>query len=361
MNFVSYIMVVFSVIAAIDRIFGSRLGLGKEFDKGFMLLGTMMLSMTGMIVISPLLADLLRPVFDFVYNTFGIDPSVIPAAFFANDMGGAPLCVEVAKDVEVGKFNALVVSSMMGATVSFTIPFALGIVKNNVKELMVGILCGIVTVPIGCFVSGLMLSIPLKTLIINVLPLVIFSVIIALGLLLIPDICVKIFKGIAFFIKALITIGLALGILRFLIGVELVKGLETIENGAMVCVNASIVMSGAFPFMYIISRLLDKPLSAFATRVGINKTSAVGLVSNLATNATTFQMMNDMDSKGAMVNSAFAVSAAFTFAGHLAFTMAFDDAYILYVIVGKLLSGVCSLIIAFPLYNRIFKKNNATA
>ena len=177
MNFVSYIMVVFSVIAAIDRIFGSRLGLGKEFDKGFMLLGTMMLSMTGMIVISPLLADLLRPVFDFVYNTFGIDPSVIPAAFFANDMGGAPLCVEVAKDVEVGKFNALVVSSMMGATVSFTIPFALGIVKNNVKELMVGILCGIVTVPIGCFVSGLMLSIPLSMLIINVLPLVIFSVI----------------------------------------------------------------------------------------------------------------------------------------------------------------------------------------
>ena len=91
MNFVSYIMVVFSLIAAIDRIFGSRLGLGKEFDKGFMLLGTMSLSMIGMIVISPLLADLLNPLFETVYNVFGVDPSVIPAIFFANDMGDAPL------------------------------------------------------------------------------------------------------------------------------------------------------------------------------------------------------------------------------------------------------------------------------
>ncbi len=356
MNFVAYIMVVFSLLAALDRIFGNKIGIGEEFEKGFMLLGTMMLSMTGMIIISPMIADLLKPVFDFIYNVFKIDPSSITATLFANDMGGAPLSVEVSRNAELGKFNALVVSSMMGATVSFTIPFALGIVKNNVKELIIGLLCGIVTIPIGCFFSGIALGIKITSLLLNLLPLAIVASIIAIGLLRAPDFCVKAFRVFGVFIKALITVGLALGILKFLTGIELVKGLETIENGALVCVNASIVMSGAFPLMYIISRVLDKPLSKIAVKADINKTSAVGFVSTLATNVTTFQMLNSMDGKGAMLNSAFAVSAAFTFAGHLAFTMAFDTGYIPYMILGKSVAGICALIIAVPIYNRIFKK-----
>lgn len=47
---------------------------------------------------------------------------------------------------------------------------------------------------------------------------------------------------------------------------------------------------------------------------------------------------------------AFAVSAAFVFGGHLAFTMAFDRAYILPMIVGKLISGICALALAQLLY-----------
>ena len=134
MNFISIVVVIFSMLAAADRIFGGKLGLSKEFEKGFMLLGTMALSMIGMIVISPFIADVLSPCFDFVYKAFGIDPSVIPAILFANDMGGAPLAKEVAQNADIGMFNALVVSSMMGATISFTIPLSLGMVKNEHSE-----------------------------------------------------------------------------------------------------------------------------------------------------------------------------------------------------------------------------------
>ena len=155
MNAITIIMVVFSMLGAADRIFGSRFGLGKEFERGFMLLGTMALSMIGMIVISPWIADILAPVFDIVQKTVGIDPSVIPASLFANDMGGAPLSVEVAHNSEVGLFNALVVSSMMGCTISFTIPFALGVVeKEHHSSMLLGFLCGIVTIPV-CRRSGL--------------------------------------------------------------------------------------------------------------------------------------------------------------------------------------------------------------
>ena len=139
------IMVFFSILGAIDRILGNHFGLGKQFEKGFMLLGNMALSMMGMIIISPFIAQIMEPVFGFVQNTLHIDPSVIPASLFANDMGGAPLAKEICTNEKIGMFNALVVSSMMGCTISFTIPFALDLIdKQHHKNVILGFLCGII-------------------------------------------------------------------------------------------------------------------------------------------------------------------------------------------------------------------------
>ena len=147
-------MLFFALLGALDRILGNKLGIGKEFEKGFLLLGQLVLSMMGMIIIAPVIAELLSPAFDFVYNVFKIEPSIIPASLFANDMGGAPLAKEIAKNNQVGMYNAMIVSSMMGATISFTIPLALGCLKKEKhKELILGLLSGIVTIPVGCLVA----------------------------------------------------------------------------------------------------------------------------------------------------------------------------------------------------------------
>ena len=39
MKIVSIIMLIFALLGAIDRIFNNKFGLGKEFEKGFNLLG----------------------------------------------------------------------------------------------------------------------------------------------------------------------------------------------------------------------------------------------------------------------------------------------------------------------------------
>lgn len=356
MSFVSVFMAVFSMLGAVDRVLGNRFGLGKEFERGFHLFGTMALSMIGMIVISPAIADLLAPVFDFVYNRLGMEPSVIPAILFANDMGGAPLAVEVAKDVQLGMFNALVVSSMMGATISFTLPFSIGMVgEEQHANMFLGFLCGIVTVPVGCIVSGLMLNIAPMELLMDLLPLIVFSVVVAVGIALRPMLCVRVFSLLGKGLKILITLGLALGLLRFLTGVEIIPGLGTLEEGGAICLNASAVMTGAFPFMYLLSKLLSKPMKKLAEKLHINETSAFGFVSNMATNVTTFEMMGKMDEKGVVLNSAFAVSAAFLLAGHLAFTMAFDAAYIPAVLVGKFVAGAMAVLVAIPVSKRAEK------
>ena len=356
MNILSWIMAVFSVLGALDRIFGNRFGLGKQFEKGFHFFGIMALSMIGMIVLAPGIAQILRPGALWLYETCGIDPSVIPAFLFANDMGGASLSKELAANEGIGMFNALVVSSMMGCTISFTIPVALeAVAETKHRYVLLGFLCGIVTIPVGCFAGGLLCGIPLGLLLWNLLPLVIFSALIGCGLLFCPDVCVKVFRVFGKFMKILITLGLVLGVWRFLTGMEVFPGLDSLENGAAICVNASVVMSGAFPLMHLVSRVLARPMKALGRKLSVNETSAMGFVATLATSMTTYEMMGDMDDKGVTLNSAFAISAAFTFAGHLAFTMAFDSAYILPTIAGKLVAGVTSLFAAWFVYKRTAK------
>lgn len=342
------------MLGALDRIIGNRFGLGKEFEKGFMLLGNMALSMIGMIVLSPWLAEVCEPVFAFFANTLHVDPSIVPAALFANDMGGAPLAKAVALDPQIGLFNGLIVSTMMGCTVSFTIPYGLSLVdKSQHREMLLGLLCGLVTIPLGCLIAGFMLHLPLAALFTDLMPLVVFSAIVALGLLFSPEISVKIFNGMGLFIKGLITFGLALGVLRYLTGIELIPGLATLEEGADVCLNAAAVICGAFPMMHVVALLLKKPMKWAAKKLHVNEISVVGLVSSSATSMTTFGFIKDMDKKGVLLNAAFAVSGAFTFAGHLAFTMAFDASYIPAMIVGKLSAGVLAVVVANLMSKRL--------
>ena len=83
---ISYVMAVFAILGGIDYFLGNKFGIGKEFERGIMLLGTMMLTMVGMIVISPLLAELLTPLTSAMNGT--LDPSLLPAivSYFGPDV-----------------------------------------------------------------------------------------------------------------------------------------------------------------------------------------------------------------------------------------------------------------------------------
>ncbi len=351
MSPITVVILIFCLIGAADYLFGNRFGVGKEFEKGFGLFCPMALSMLGMIVVAPAIGVWLTPVFEGFYNIFKIDPSIIPASLFANDMGGMQLSQSLSKSEGIGNYNAFVVSSMMGCVISFTIPFALGVVKKEQhKEMFFGLLCGIVTVPIGCFFAGLFCKIPALALLINLLPLLILSAIVAVGLIFVPKICIKCFRVFGYFMKTLSIIGLLCSIFTFLTKIELSPHFDSFENAAFICANACVTLAGALPFMFIVAKILDKPLNKLGGKIGINSISAVSLLGCLVTNATTFGTMDKMDKKGTVLNSAFAVSAAFTFGGHLAFTMAFDGTYVTPMIIGKIISGVSALALALILY-----------
>jgi ethanolamine transporter len=246
----------------------------------------------------------------------------------------------------------------MGCTISYTLPLALSVVKKELhKDLFLGLLCGIVTIPIGCFVAGIVCGISVLAVFITLLPLVFLAIIIAAGLIFAPNLCVKIFKVVAIFMNVIITIGLALGIFTAVTGIKIVPQFDSFENGALICMKSAITLSGAFPLMFLLTKLLNAPIRSIGRKTGLNPVSTVSLLTTIVSATPVLGVMHEMDRKGIVLNSAFAVSAAFTFGGHLAFTMAYDPSYIVPMIIGKLVSGIFAILLAWFVFVKKAKDN----
>lgn len=357
MNTVIYIIIAFACLAALDRIAGNKIGIGREFEKGIEMIGILALAMAGMLVMTPLIAHGLEKVSGFFPEFF--DFSVVPASLLANDSGGAHLALEVARNEKIGYFNGLVIASMMGATVSTAIPLALQIIKKELhREVLFGIICGIITIPVGSLIAGLMMKINILVLVKNMIPLIIFSVLCTVGLLKFEKITVRIFTILGNLIKAIVTVGLVVGIVEFLTGTKLLPYVDTLENAMKIIINIMCVIAGAFPIVFLLKKLLRKPLSKLGRLLEINDTSAFGFLASSANYITTFEMMNSMDKKGVILNSAFLVSGSFVFVDHMAFTMSFKGEYTACVVVGKLISGMAAVVLAHLLVKKRAKHLN---
>ena len=351
MNIFTGILLIFGVIAAFDRIIGNKFNLGKEFENGIYMFGPLILAMVGMIVMAPFIADVLDNVSWLFPECF--DFSIIPASLFANDGGAAQLALKLSSNKEIGAFNGLVVSSMMGCTVSFLLPYVMQLNgKANRNDLLFGVLCGIVTMPIGCIAGGIICGINIFLLILNQIPLIIFALLIILGLLKCEHITVKIIGAFGFLIRGVLTIGLLCGIIEFLTGIKVIPGTDTLESGIHIIINIICIMVCVMPLIYILQKILKKPLGFMGRKLGINEISAFGLLTTLGNPLTTYQLIEKMDRKGVIINTAFAVSASCTFIDHLAFTMAFDSKYVVPMLIGKIISGVCSIILAYILLSK---------
>ena len=348
-----YLMVIFLVLGALDRIFGGRFGLGEQFEAGILAMGSLALAMIGIICLAPVLADVLRPVVVPFYQFLGADPAMFAGTLLANDMGGAPLAQELALTPQAGQFGGLIVGAMLGPTIVFTIPVGLGIIRPEDRPaLATGVLAGVITIPIGSFVGGLIAGFPVGMVVRNLLPIVLFAVLIALGLAFVPSGMVKGFQIFGKVIVVIITIGLAAAIIEKLTPLTLIEGLNPIEEGIAIVGDIAIVLAGAFPLVYVITKVFRKPLMKLGSLLGMNDVAAAGLVATLANNIPMFQMLHDMDRRGKIINVAFAVSAAFVFGDYLGFTAGFDSSMIFPMIVGKLVGGVTAVAVAMFLTRR---------
>ncbi|CAM3791505.1 ethanolamine utilization protein EutH [Mesobacillus zeae] len=354
-----YLMVIFMVVGAIDKIFNNKLKLGEKFEEGIMAMGALTLSMVGIIVIAPVLAKVLSPIIVPLYSAMGADPAMFATTLLANDMGGFPLAMEMAKDPDIGLFAGTILGAMMGPTIVFTIPVALGIIeKKDHKFLATGILAGMITIPVGCFVGGLVAGFDPILLIKNLVPILIVAVLVILGLWRFPE---KMIKGFTIFGQGVVIVaifGLAIGIIDALTGLTVISGITPLEEGIQVVGSIAIVLAGAFVMVEVITRVFKKPLIKLGKVLGMNDIAAAGMVATLANNIPMFMMMKDMDDRGKILNVAFAVSAAFVLGDHLGFTAGVAKDMIFPMIVGKFTGGITAIMVAMFIANRMLGKAN---
>ena len=344
------IMAVFAALGAIDRIIGNRFGLGHPFEEGILAMGTLALAMLGIISLAPVLANLLNPVVVPVYRFLGADPAMFAGTILACDMGGGALAQQMSSDPQAALMGGVLCGSMLGATIVFTIPVAMGILKEEDRPAMAkGILAGIVTVPVGLLAGGLVAGFPVGMVLRNLIPIVLIGGLIALGLVFAER---GMIKGFGIFGKGVIiviTIGLGAAIVEELTGFTVIPGLAPLSEGFETVGAIAIVLAGAFPLVHVITKLLQKPLMKLGKLLGVNDVAAGGLVATLANSIATFERVKDMDSRGKVVNIAFAVSAAFVFGDHMGFTAGFAPEMLPAMIVGKLAGGITAIAVALLL------------
>ena len=348
-----WIMAGFALLGGIDWILGNRFGLGRHFREGVESMGALALAMIGIICLAPVLAGILKPLVIPVYSFLGADAAMFAGTLLACDMGGGPLALEMTNDPQAAMLGGVITGSMLGATVVFTIPVALGILKPEDRPALAkGVLCGIITVPIGILVGGLVAGFPVGMVLRNLIPIVLIALLISLGLWKAEKAMIKGFAVFGTGVTALITVGLVAAIVENLTGLALIPGMAPISEGFETVGDIAIVLAGAFPLVYVITRLLQKPLMKLGSKLGINDTAAAGLVASLANSIATFGMVKDMDRRGKIVNIAFAVSAAFVLGDHMGFTAGFAPEMLIPMILGKLAGGVSAIAIALLLTRR---------
>ncbi len=377
---VIYIIMGFVVWGAIAAMRNDREGMGKEFLTGLHSIGPIFIPVAGIMASIPYLSWFVERVLGPVWDSVGADPGVAATTFIASDMGGYQLALATAGSNGAG-IIALVTGFMAGATIVFTIPVGLAMLdRRDHKYMALGIMSGVLTIPVGVFIAmSLVLAsgstiraeaetsgatnVPIEglsmgSLLVNLVPVTIVVVLIALGLRLVPDLMIRIFLVFGRVLDIAIKLVLAFSIVEYFTGFftwlfgswgfdPIIADAEDQFRALEVAGYIGIMLAGAFPMVYALRTYLKRPISAVGDRVGLSTEGTAGVLAAAANVLALFHLIRTMPAKDKVMCIAFAVCSAFLLGDHLSFTANFQPTLIGPVLIGKLTAGVLAMVLAY--------------
>ena len=341
---------IFFVISGFDYINNNKLGLGDKFKEGMISMGSIAISMVGIYSLSPLIGEgigfLLTPISNFI----GIDSSIFPSMFLAVDMGALGIAESLSSNIHMYWISGVIIASTLGATISFSIPLALGIIEDKyLEDLTTGLLYGIMTLPIAPIVAGLFLGVDIKLLLFNIFPLIIFAILLAVFMNKFKDTTVKFFIKLGKLIQLVSILGLlVLGFLS-IIGIKPIGSILPIDEALSVVGKIAIFLGGAYPLINFITEKFSKVLSKIGEKINIDEFSIAAFLGTLASNIISF---NKMSSKGRIALTAFSVSGAFVIGGQLGFVSLKTPEIINIYIASKLIAGITAMVVALIVHRK---------
>ena len=340
-----YIMVIFIAVGAIDRMFGSKLGLGDEFEGGFNAMGGLALGMGGIMVTADLIGQVLTPSVGSLFAAIGADPCMAGSLILSIDTGGYALAHAIQpNDPDIANYSAIILASMMGPTIAFNIPICLGIMDPKDKRfLAVGALSGIICIPVACIIGGIAAGFDIGMVLINMVPVLIFAVLIALGLKFIPNGMIKGFNVFSKLMIAYLSFFLGLAIVQEQTPIHIID-LLPLESVWTTVGLIAMMLAGAYPLVKVITRVLGKPLGKIGKLIGVNDVSIAGMIACCANSIPAYNMLKDMDDKGKVLNIAFAGCAAVALGDHLGFGAGVEPDLIAPMVIAKLAGGILCIL-----------------
>lgn len=335
------------VVALIDLFRGSPWGVGNELQRGFDMAGPLLLLMTGYICLAPVLAAVLKPSLLPLAHLFGVDPSFAAGLCLAVDSGGAPLAMEMADSHVLGKFSGYVVGSVLGPTLTFTVPVAL--MGKKLKEsipIINGLMAGIIASPIGIFVGGLLLGLPLGILLKQMVPLVLFVLFLTVLLQKYPHLMAAFLVLLAKFSLIVSYGGLACVLIQKVLSYSILPDLLPFEDAIVTIGGIALLLGGAYPFVVFIHRLTASCLDPILIKFGFSEEGAAGLMMTVVNSMAMFSRLGKMSENDVVLNTAFAVSGAWLLGDHFCFVAQVEPGLLMPVFISKLVASLASLCFA---------------
>ncbi len=375
---VVYIIMACALVGAIASVIKPESELGQQFVAGIDSIGPIFLPVAGIMASAPFLTAFVESVFGPAYSALGADPAMAATTFIAVDMGGYQLADALAQTRE-SWIMAMTTGYMAGATIVFTIPVALKMLeKKDRKYLALGVMSGLLAIPIGVFVSSAIialanpviretvstnaeatyqLALSFGQIGLNLIPLIIICVALAAGLKFAPDAMIKGFIVFGRVMESALKIVFVLAVIEYNtsfftnvfggFGFEpIIADEEDIFRALEVSGAIGMMLCGAFPMVYLIKRYLARPLEKIGGVVGLSSNATTGLLAASANVLAALAMVKDLCARDKVLVMAFAVCCAFLFGDHLAFTANFQPSLIVPVLVGKLCAGICAIVFA---------------
>lgn len=352
---VTIVMAVFFLLGTADRLLGNRFGLGAEYETAFGMMGKVALVIIGLYCIAPVLGTILGPVVTPFYHLIGADPAMFGPTFLTIDAGGYALATSMCDDPQIGQFAGVVVSTLTGCSISYTIPFAIVTLDaEDFKKFSVGMMAGIAGGPFGAFAAGLVYGLSPAVLFMNLLSVMAVAVAIILGLTFAPKGTVVVFKVIAKVVAATIAVGLGAAGFQAVTGITLIPGMNPLSDGAALVGKIIIVVSGSLCLLYTLRKLFSRQIAACAGALGINSDAMLNLLASLAIVAAVFPNFAKMDTRGKVMVSAVTATVANIFGGHLGYTATVAQDMILIMFVGKLVAGAVAIGLSIFFADRLY-------
>jgi len=385
---VIYIIMACALVGCVASIIKEESELGNQFLEGLNSIGPIFLPVAGIMASAPFITRFVSMVFGPMFGAIGADPAMAATTFISNDMGGYQLANALAQTRE-SWIMAMMTGYMAGATIVFSIPVALKMIKKEDRRyLALGVIAGFIAIPIGVLVSSIIvalsnpmiresiatfgdanyqLSLDIITIGRNLIPLIIICGLIAIGLYFIPQ---KMIKGFNIFGKVLdscLRLVVVFCVVEYFTGVftkvfgswgfePIIADEADINRALEIAGYIGIMLCGAFPMVYLIKTYLNKPLGWIGGKVGLSSDATAGILAATANILALFAMVGDLKPYDKVKCIAYGVPCAFLIGDDLAFTANFQPNLILPVMAGKLCAGILSIFIATKFMGKLVNK-----